>query len=327
MLLKALGAEIAGLSLPAETPSHFRMLGLAGELQHMEGDIRESTVVARAFSDFKPDVVFHLAAQALVRPSYDDPKLTFDTNVGGSVNVLEAVRLGDTVRALVYVTSDKCYENKEWLWGYRENDSMGGRDPYSASKAAAELVFSAYSSSFFDQRPELGVASVRAGNVIGGGDWAKDRIVPDCVRALQKSKSVIVRNPSATRPWQHVLDPLIGYVQLGRMLMERPAHFSGAWNFGPDDDDIRTVQVLAEAFVAVWGSGEIHIAEQADTTKHESHTLHLSCEKAHRILGWHPHWDFDRTIGETARWYRHVHDGGEALAITSEQVRSFLSTC
>ena len=221
-LLNEIGAEVFGYALPpVGKNNHFELLGLAQLIEHVEADIRDEEKLTAAMGEIQPEFVFHLAAQALVRHSYSDPKTTFETNVMGSVNLLEAVRKCESVRSLVYITSDKCYENREWLWGYRENDQLGGHDPYSASKASAEMVFSAYARSFFFDRPDLGAASARAGNVIGGGDWAVDRIIPDCIRAIESDKPIHLRNPFATRPWQHVLEPIAGYLLLAAQLRKK----------------------------------------------------------------------------------------------------------
>ena len=252
--LHRIGANVLGLALPPKTErDHFNVLGLGKVISHVDCDIRDLAELEKATADFKPEVVFHLAAQALVKHSYSNPKATFDTNVGGSVNVLELVRQSPSVRALVYVTSDKCYRNKQWVWGYRENDELGGEDPYSASKAAAEMVFSAYLKSFFETRETLGAASVRAGNAIGGGDWADDRLVPDCIRALSSGEPIILRNPAAIRPWQHVLEPISGYIRLAGQLMEEPSRYSGAWNFGPELSRRRTPFMSLPS--ASWNAG------------------------------------------------------------------------
>lgn len=313
--LHELGADVTGFSLPPNTePNHFDLVGLKDLIHHIEGDIRDPQAVAAAFDTAKPDIVFHLAAQPLVRDSYDDPKTTFDTNIGGTVNLLEAVRQSPTVKAVVVITSDKCYENREWVWGYRENDPMGGHDPYSASKGATEIVCSAYLRSFFqkDARgPHIGFATARAGNVIGGGDWAKDRIIPDCVRALAKGEPIIIRNPTATRPWQHVLDPLSGYLLLAKRLTENPEQFSGPWNFGPQASDQITVKDLAERFIASWGSGKIKLPRTNAKAPHEAHLLQLSIDKAVSELCWQPVWDSTAAIDRTVEWYRswHTNDG------------------
>jgi len=292
-------------------------------IRHVDGDIRDAQQVQKVFNEFKPEVLFHLAAQAIVRVSYQEPKRTFDTNVGGSLNILEAVRLSDSLKAVVYITSDKCYRNNEWVWGYRENDTLGGRDPYSASKAAAEMVFAAYLDSFFLSKKDLGLASARAGNVIGGGDWAQDRIVPDCIRSLKKGTSILIRNPSSTRPWQHVLEPLSGYLTLATKLLEDPKKFSGSYNFGPKTQSIKTVRELVDQLILEWGHGELQVSTEANAV-HEAGLLHLNCDKANQLLGWHPLWDFDRTIVETVKWYKQVLDGRSALSITKQQINSYM---
>ena len=322
-LLKEAGADVAGYALPPEYPgSHFERLGLATVIRHVEGDVRDGAKLATAMRDFAPEFVFHLAAQALVRRSYADPVATFETNVLGSVNLLDAVRACETVKSLVYITSDKAYENVEWLWGYRENDRLGGHDPYSASKAAAELVFSCYARSFFAQRPDFGAASTRAGNVIGGGDWAEDRIVPDCIRAIQGGMPVTLRNPAATRPWQHVLEPLSGYLLLGTRLREHPADYAGAWNFGPAAGATRTVRDVAERIVNHMGRGRIELGN-AVAAQHEARLLQLNCDKAHQLLGWQPRWGFDATLRATALWYKRVLEGADAREVTRDQLQEY----
>jgi CDP-glucose 4,6-dehydratase len=324
--LHQLGAQVYGYALPPESEGdHFNLLGLDNLIEHVTGDIRDLAAVKAAFDKFQPEVLFHLAAQPLVRFSYAEPKLTFDTNVAGSVNILEAARQCESLKALVYVTSDKCYRNNEWIWGYRENDELGGHDPYSASKAAAELVFSSYQDSFFHARPSFGAATVRAGNVIGGGDWAADRIVPDAIRALRNGKEIFLRNPNSTRPWQHVLEPLSGYLLVAARLLEEPKRFSGAWNFGPNAQSIRTVKDLAEMIVADWGSGRVEIAPQQNAP-HEANLLHLNCDKAHQLLHWQPKWEVARAIGETVAWYRGVHQGQNALEISSKQISDYMES-
>jgi CDP-glucose 4,6-dehydratase len=324
--LHQMGAQVMGYALPPErADDHFNLLGLEKLIDHVVGDIRDAESVNRAFERFRPEIVFHLAAQPLVRYSYAEPKLTFDTNVAGSVNILEAVRACPSIKALVYVTSDKCYRNNEWIWGYRENDELGGHDPYSASKAAAELVFSSYQDSFFHARPDFGAATVRAGNVIGGGDWALDRIVPDAIRALKAGSPILLRNPGSTRPWQHVLEPLSGYLMIAASLLKEPKRFAGAWNFGPRSESIRTVRDLAEAAAAQWGDGKVEVAPQANAP-HEAGLLHLNCDKAHQLLGWHPLWDFGRTVAETVQWYRAVTAGAPALEVSSKQIQSYMES-
>jgi CDP-glucose 4,6-dehydratase len=321
--LRLLGADVVGFALPAQRrEDHFNLLALDGLIHHVNGDIRDLAALEKVAREFQPQFLFHLAAQSLTRLSYEDPKQTFDVNVGGSVNVLEVVRSTRSLRSVIYVTSDKCYRNKEWIWGYRENDELGGGDPYSASKAAAELAFAAYLESFFQARKILGIASARAGNVIGGGDWADDRIVPDCMRALRNGRSVTLRNPAATRPWQHVLDPLFGYLLLAVRLYEEPRVFRGSWNFGPHQESSRTVKDLADAIVSCWGKGKVRSKSQ-NRAPHEPSWLFLNCDKASRNLGWRTRWRFERAISETVAWYRRVLGGEPARAVSEEQIRAY----
>lgn len=324
--LHELGADVVGYALPPEhEQSHFTLLGLTQLTHHVTGDIRDLEPMAALFREFKPELVFHLAAQSLVRFSYGDPKRTFDTNVGGSLNVLECVRTTPDTRALIYVTSDKCYRNREWIWGYRENDELGGHDPYSASKAAAEMVFSSYMDSFLSARDGFGAASVRAGNVIGGGDWSADRIVPDCITALRNRQPVFLRNPRATRPWQHVLDPLFGYLQTAVALLRDPKRYSGAWNFGPENSSNRTVSQLADRLVQCWGEGEVAVSSDAClSAPHEASLLHLCCDKAHILLNWRPRWDFDTAVSETVRWYREMDAGHPVGELSRLQIQTYM---
>ncbi|WP_419177025.1 CDP-glucose 4,6-dehydratase [Desulfosediminicola sp.] len=322
-LLHEIGADVMGFALPPATKvNHFDLLGLSEKIKHRIGDIRDADHLTTTIQEFQPEFVFHLAAQALVRPSYDDPASTFSTNVIGSVNLLDAVRKCESIRSLVYITSDKCYENVEWIWGYRENDLLGGRDPYSASKAAAEIAFSSFARSYFQQRPTLGSATTRAGNVIGGGDWAVDRIIPDCIRAIEAGQPVRLRNPGATRPWQHVLEPLAGYLLLAALLYEDPKRWGGSWNFGPSTHEVRTVQNVAEVIVEHMGKGCIEIIE-SQTQVHEARLLQLNCDKAHQLLGWYPRWQVEKTLESTALWYKTILDGGNAELITRAQIHEF----
>lgn len=321
--LNQLGANVHGLSLaPREQDQHFRVTNLKSSLSHHEGDIRCRDTVDGIIAESEPEIVFHLAAQSLVRPSYDHPVETFETNVSGSLNILDAVRQSDSVRALVYVTSDKCYKNKEWVWGYRENDELGGRDPYSASKSAAENLFYSYWKSYFQKQSDLGAASVRAGNVLGGGDRATDRIVPDCIRALEEGETIQIRNPQSTRPWQHVLDPLSGYLKVAQQLCDSPDKFSGAWNFGPKSSSFKTVKELTEAIIEFWGTGNYEVT--GEDSVHEARFLHLNCDKAQQELDWTPTWDFKRTIKETVKWYRELPDAEEPREITDAQINEFM---
>jgi CDP-glucose 4,6-dehydratase len=322
--LHILGAEVYGFALPPKHPNdHFNLLGLEKSIHHIDSDINNYPQIQKFVTAIEPEFVFHLAAQPLVRKSYDEPKLTFDTNVGGTINLLESVRHCPSIRALVLITSDKCYRNKEWYWGYREIDELGGKDPYSASKAAAELVFAGYENSFFEKRPRFGAASARAGNVIGGGDWSADRIVPDCIRAIKNDHPIQLRNPSATRPWQHVLEPLSGYLLLASQLYKDPKTFRGSYNFGPADSKMHTVKDLAEELVSVWGKGEIRTVQKADEPP-EAGVLHLNCDKAHQKLNWYPKWNFKRTIELTANWYKMVTDDESARTITTNQINEYM---
>lgn len=324
-LLTELGAEVMGYALePYDGPSHFNMLKLREKINHVVGDVRDYNLLNNAIQSFQPEYVLHLAAQPLVKKSYYDPVYTFSTNIMGSVNLLDAVRNCVSVRSLVYITSDKCYENLEWIWGYRENDRVGGHDPYSASKGAAEVVFSAYSRSYFSSRPTLGAATTRAGNVIGGGDWAEDRIIPDCIRSIENSIAIPIRNPLATRPWQHVLEPLSGYLLLAAQLREDPVKYSGAWNFGPSSTEVRTVYEVAKNIVAYMGRGEVVITGSADQ-HHEAMLLQLNCDKAHQELKWYPRWHVEETLAATAEWYKVVLEGGDVEQITRKQLHKYFN--
>jgi CDP-glucose 4,6-dehydratase len=320
-----LGAEVWGFALPAEGDRpHYALLGLANRITHHDGDIRNRDEVQAVVDAAKPEIVFHLAAQSLVKRSYADPKLTFDTNFGGAVNLLDVLRDAPSVKALVFITSDKCYLNKEWEWGYRETDELGGLDPYSASKAATELAFKAYAASFLDANDKLGAATTRAGNVIGGGDWAADRIVPDCIRALENNEPIRIRMPHATRPWQYVLEPLSGYLCLASKLLENPVKYRGSWNFGPGEDAVRTVHQLTQQLVSDWGSGEI-IVDKLPNQAYEATLLHLSIDKARMRLGWSPRWTVDKAIRECAIWYKSVLEGADAYSVSSRQIDDYMS--
>lgn len=323
--LKTIGADVYGYSLPPENEhDHYNLIKLAEDIHHTDGNLLDIQWLSKQFDDIQPEIVFHLAAQALVRYSYDEPKLTFDTNVSGSVNLLEAIRKSKSVKSLIYITSDKCYKNKEWIWGYRENDELGGHDPYSASKAAAEIVFSSYFDSYFKHNSNIGVASARAGNVIGGGDWADDRIIPDCIRSLSKNLEIEIRSPLATRPWQHVLDPLSGYMLLAQKLYINPNQYSGSWNFGPSISSIKTVKELTENVISVFGKGAYNIG-LTDGSKHEAGLLHLNCDKANNQLGWHPTWNFEQTITNTVLWYKNfLKDGLDPKKLSLNNINQFM---
>ncbi len=313
--LKELGAEVVGYSLePPTDPNFFEATGLEKVITHILGDIRDEEKLISIFREFKPEFVFHLAAQPLVRLSYKEPRLTYETNVMGTVNILEAVRETASVRAAVIVTSDKCYENREWVYGYREIDPMGGYDPYSSSKGCAELIVAAYIRSFFNEERHDGhrvtVASVRAGNVIGGGDWGEDRLIPDCVRSLSRGEAVIIRNPDGVRPWQYILEPLSGYLWLGAKMHAQGSEFSGAWNFGPGEEDILTVREIVELVIKLWRKGACRI-DTADHP-HEAKLLKLDCSKAHSFLNWISAYNVYKAMEETVAWYRRFYSDAEA---------------
>lgn len=319
-----LGAEVTGLALAPETdPNLFGLLGLEGAIRHHLLDIRDAEGVRRVVAEARPEVVLHLAAQPLVRLSYAEPKATWDVNVGGTVNLLEALRAEGSARACVVVTSDKCYENREQLWGYRETDAMGGHDPYSSSKGAVELAVASWRRSFFQDPAGLRLASGRAGNVIGGGDWAADRIVVDFVKAITADRPVCLRNPHATRPWQHVLEPLSGYLWLAARLLEGDGQtLAHGWNFGPRDESIVTVETLARGLVAAWGRGEVQVVSRPDQP-HEAGLLRLDCTLAQARLAWHGVWDFSQTVAQTVAWYKAHHEGGGMEALTSRQIKTY----
>lgn len=321
--LEQLGAVVTGLALdpPTDPALHVELSkGRAGT--DLRGDVRSQADVEGAFAKADPEIVFHLAAQSLVLEGYQQPVGTFATNVMGTVHVSECVRRSTAVRAYVVVTSDKCYQNQGWDWGYREGDTLGGRDPYSASKAAAELVAEAYRASFLAER-KVGIATVRAGNVVGGGDWARDRIVPDAVRALLGGVPIVVRNPSAIRPWQHVLEPLHGYLLLASRLIADPVTWSGAWNFGPDPEQAVAVSVLCDRLVSSWGGGSWKESSHT-SAPHEASVLRLNSDRARARLGWRPRWGLDRTVDEVATWYRRHADGTPADALCRMQIDAYL---
>lgn len=326
--LLLLGAKVTGFALPAPTqPSLFERLGLERRITHVEGDVRDLARVCTVMEEAEPEYIFHLAAQSLVRRSYAQPVETYSTNVMGTVNILEAVRLANRPCVVVAVTTDKCYENKEWMHSYREEDPMGGLDPYSSSKGAAELVISAYRRSYFSTPSgAVRLASTRAGNVIGGGDWASDRIVPDCVRSLECREAIQVRNKHATRPWQHVLEPLSGYLWLGARLAnertEQGASLAGGFNFGPSLGSNRTVGELVEEVLKHWpGSWEDHSVAAAP---HEAKFLNLAIDKAWHMLGWTPVWAFSQTVEETMNWYLEAANASTNIVdLTQSQIASY----
>jgi len=301
--LHELGANVIGYALDPKTErDNFVVTDLGSKITDLRGDIRDKDSLLNIFSDEKPEVVFHLAAQPLVLDSYKDPNETFETNTQGTVNVLEAIRQTNSVHTGIIITSDKCYENKEQIWGYRENDPMGGYDPYSASKGAAELAINSYRKSFFTENNKA-IASARAGNVIGGGDWSSYRLVPDIVRAIEAEQTIELRNPQATRPWQHVLEPLYGYLILGAKLMDEPEQYAEAWNFGPCPYEVEPVQTVVEKMINYLGAGKWKDASESNQF-HEANLLTLDITKAVKKLNWKPRLNLEETIALTAEWYK-----------------------
>jgi CDP-glucose 4,6-dehydratase len=314
--LSKMGAIISGYSLePPTVPNHFSLLDF--NITSIINDINDYQSLMNAFNKVKPDIVFHLAAQPLVRLSYEKPQETFQTNIMGTVNVLEASRMTSSVKAMVTVTSDKCYENREWVWGYRENDPMGGHDPYSASKGCSEIVTESYRRSFSSKRtftddPQLLISSARAGNVIGGGDWAKDRIVADMMKAANEGVPFEIRNPDAVRPWQHVLEPLSGYLLLGQKLLEGHSEFASGWNFGPNEADSIKVIELTESMKKIWSKISPKINKNT-ANPHEANMLKLDCSKAHTVLKWNSVWDCEHSFIKTAEWYKAFYEKSSIL--------------
>jgi CDP-glucose 4,6-dehydratase len=299
-----LGANVTGFGLPPRNKEdNYNVSGLDTKIHHIDGDIRNFTNVSETIKKCTPDFVFHLAAQALVLDSFEDPYTTFETNIGGTLNVLEAIRKNSGISAAVIVTSDKCYENKDWVHGYRETDPLGGKDPYSASKGAAEIVTSSYIHSFFSSPGTTSVATVRAGNVVGGGDWSNNRIIPDCIRSLNQNRPINIRNPLSVRPWQHVLEPLYGYLKLGRALYNEGKKYSGPWNFGPHPLNAVTVEHLAKEIIRQWGSGTYHVSEN-EKRNAESRMLTLDISKAAHVLQWHPILSLEQALKYTIDEYK-----------------------
>ncbi len=322
--LQRLGAQVAGLALPPPTqPSLFELAGVARGMESHLGDIRDAGALATLVARFQPEVVFHLAAQALVRRSYADPIETFSTNVMGTANLLEAIRAGSpATRAIVVVTTDKCYENREWVWGYRETDPLGGHDPYSSSKAATELVAACYAKSWFSADGAPALATARAGNVVGGGDWAADRLVPDLVRAAERSAPLTIRYPRAIRPWQHVLDPLAGYLILAERRFTDGRPYAGAWNFAPAEANLKPVSWIADHFLAAWGGGAgWHAA--TSTQPHEAGILKLDWSKAAHLLDWRPRLEIKAAIGQVVAWHKACIAGQDMRQVTESQIAAY----
>ena len=322
--LQKMGAKVVGYALPPATdPDLFDLAGVGAGMASAIGDVRDPEALAAVFAEHRPEIVFHLAAQPLVRYSYAQPVETFAVNVMGTVNLLEAARHAGSVRVCQIVTTDKCYENREWDYPYREVDRLGGYDPYSASKACAELAVASYARSFFPDAAKTSVSTVRAGNVIGGGDWAAERLVPDCIRALGRGEPIVIRNPAAIRPWQHVLEPLSGYLWLAERQWRQPADFAGAWNFGPEGGKGTPVGELAEKVVEVWGEGSWRLADNSVAQPHEAGLLKLDISKANVRLDWFPVYPVVRAVEETVAWYRRsvaLADPGAVRALCFEQI-------
>lgn len=321
--LHQLEAQVTGYSLePPTSPSIFESAKVSTTIEKsITGDICDGKLFTNSMQQAKPEIVIHMAAQSLVRDSYIDPVATYATNVMGTVNMLEAVRNTPSVKAVLNITTDKCYENKEWLWGYRENEPMGGHDPYSSSKACAELVSSAYRNSFLHNEG-IALATARAGNVIGGGDWANDRIVPDAMNAFIENEHLMIRNPAAIRPWQHVLEPLLGYLMLCQQLIEQPESFAEGWNFGPNDEDAQPVSKLADIMVNSWGE-DAKWKVDTDEHPHEARYLKLDCSKAKNLLKWKPILSLEQALDETVQWYKAWHKNKEMHEFTMNQIKTY----
>lgn len=326
--LKKLGAQVTGYALePPTNPSLFTLSNLAEDIHSITADVRDFETLQKAFEENSPEIVFHLAAQALVRRSYMVPIETYETNVLGTVHLLEAVRQVGTVKAVVMVTSDKCYENMGWGRGYRETDRLGGYDPYSNSKACSELVVSAYRTSFFQPdnyaSHRVAIASVRAGNIVGGGDWAEDRLIPDCMKAILDEQKIVVRNPDAVRPWQHVLDPLNGYMMLAQGLYENGVTFSGAWNFGPEEEDALPVEDIVKKLCKLWGKKAVYEIRSNPNAVHEAELLKLDCEKAKTQLKWSPVWRIDTALKSVVDWYQGFQNRANVKELCLGQIDQF----
>ena len=322
--LQLLGAEILGYSLPAPTePSLFELAMIGKGMTSVVGDVRDLDHLVRVVVDFQPEIVFHMAAQPLVRYSYENPVETYGVNIMGTVHLLEAVRRVDTVRSLVNITSDKCYENREWVWGYREQESMGGYDPYSSSKGCAELVTAAYRNSFFSADSQTAIATARAGNVIGGGDWSSDRLIPDILRAINNKQTIIIRNPQAIRPWQHVLDPLAGYLLLAEKLYLGSGDFRSGWNFGGSDQDTQPVEWIVATMLELWGDAGVSWECDSIPQPHEANYLKLDCSKAKAHLGWEPQLDLTTALAWVVEWTKAWAKGANMGEFTKQQILDY----
>lgn len=323
--LQSMGADVMGYALaPPTTPALFDEARVGAGMQSHIGDIRDLQAITSCMVDYGPDILIHMAAQPLVRLSYKQPVETYATNVMGTVHVLEAARQCPSLRAIVNVTTDKCYENREWEWGYREDEPMGGHDPYSNSKGCMELVTSAYRNSFFGKNQPVALASARAGNVIGGGDWAEDRLIPDILTAFEKQQAVVVRNPQATRPWQHVLEPLSGYLVLAERLWAHGQDVAQGWNFGPKDEDARPVSWILDHMVSTWGDGARWALDQ-NPQPHEARYLKLDVSKARAHLHWSPTWSLETTLVYIVKWHRAWLNGDDAHALCLAEINAYMA--
>ena len=327
--LHDLGADVYGFALPPTAASLYAMAGVEEVVSSIFADIRELGAVHSAMEEIKPEIIIHLAAQPLVRDSYLYPIDTLATNIMGTANLLQAVRSVSGIRSLVNVTTDKVYDNKEWIWGYRENDALGGYDPYSASKACSELITSAFRHSYFQHDEQnsqrVAIATARAGNVIGGGDTAKDRLVPDCIAALQKQEPVVIRNPHSVRPWQHVLDPLSGYLMVAEKLYTHGMSYAKGWNFGPISNDARTVEWIVRYLYDQWGASEMYKISDAQHP-HETNQLRLDCSQAVTELGWYPRWDLETSLDKVVDWHRAVEQGASPRNVSLRQIEEYMHT-
>jgi CDP-glucose 4,6-dehydratase len=320
--LHRLGARVTGYALdPPTSPSLFELAGVVSTLASRIGDLDNYAVLRRVVQESQPEIVFHLAAQPLVRAGYEDPASTYRTNVLGTVHLLQAVRETSGVRAVVNVTTDKCYQNREWDWGYREIDPLGGFDPYSSSKACSELVTDSFRQAFIADGG-IGLASARAGNVIGGGDWGQDRLLPDLFRAFEAGQPAMIRRPRAVRPWQHVLEPLSGYLLLARQLLDQGSTFAEAWNFGPDEADAQPVRYLVERITALWGEGARWQVDESPHP-HEANVLRLDCAKARTRLGWRPRLDLDTALAWTVAWHKACGKGSDLRRVCESQIEQY----
>ena len=326
--LLEMGADVAGYALdPYTDEDNFVVTDLANKMLDVRGDLKDIDKLKGLFEEFKPDIVFHLAAQPLVRESYEKPIETYETNVMGTLNVLECIRQSESAKEAILVTTDKCYYNKEQIWGYRENDAFGGYDMYSSSKACAEILIDSYRNSFLNvkdyDKHGKAIASVRAGNVIGGGDWSKDRLVPDCIKAIRQDKVIEIRSPKAVRPWQHVLDALGGYILLAEKLWKEPIKYSEGWNFGPEISSFENVWSVVEKIISIYGNGEVKDCSNSDNV-HEANLLFLDITKARLKLGWQPRWNLDKALLETIEWYKKENDNEDMCKVAKRQIKEYM---